>query len=41
MSLGGLLVGSLTLEQVEAILVCLQLDDGNLAGVDADGDSLA
>lgn len=39
--LGSLLVGSLALEQIKAILVCLQLGDGNLARVDANRDGLA
>jgi len=39
--LGGFLVGGLALEQIQAILVCLQLGDGNLARVDADRDGLA
>lgn len=39
--LGSLLVGSLALEQIKAILVCLQLSDGNLARVNANGDGLA
>jgi len=39
-SLRGGLVGSLALEQIETILVCLQLGDGNLAGINTNWNGL-